>query len=378
MLLSNSTRSFVCLGLGQPRARDPWLFMWMSALLTTADLFPFDLSSRTTVLFNYMASREPLLSNTIVFPARSSHENSPNLSMVSTRATALDVCYSVYGDSPLSPDTVDKFYETNASDYENPFITATSRSVISDIHRVSRQLSSVDVPRPLAVICTLFRLRPPSSAQSSLFQAMRVWTDVGDICENESFDGHRKAIVEHTLNILLLPGIHCEGPISHARGSTDSLVNTHGSPMIPSHPHIFTTPSLPVPGTSLSIPSPLHFQLRIITRLSFNEQGLVAHHRDFWDVKDVMGLVPGVSLAQWIGTRVAAAGLSYVSRFLPKGRTSSHAESPSSNSLETTHKHDKSNGFQGAANRLNQIRGAELPQRNASSSGKLPVQPRIA
>ena len=51
-------------------------------------------------------------------------------------------------------------------------------------------MSSVDVPRPLAMIYTLFRLRPPSLSLSSddfLFQALRVWTDVVDICENESF-----------------------------------------------------------------------------------------------------------------------------------------------------------------------------------------------
>lgn len=33
-----------------------------------------------------------------------------------------------------------------------------------------------------------------------------------------------------------------------------------------------------------------------------------------------MGLLPGVSLAQWIGTRIAAAGLSYISRFLPSAK----------------------------------------------------------
>lgn len=127
-------------------------------------------------------------------------------------------------------------------------------------------------------------------------------------------DGHRKAIVEHTLNILLLPGLHTEGHLAYRlSSSTDSLVSANSSGMGPSS-HPFIVPSLPVPGTSLSIPSPLHLRLRIITRLSFNEQGLVTHHRDIWDVKDVVGLVPGVSLAQWIGTRLAASGLSYLSR----------------------------------------------------------------
>ncbi|KDR84101.1 hypothetical protein GALMADRAFT_205854 [Galerina marginata CBS 339.88] len=247
------------------------------------------------------------------------------MSITSTRATALDVCYSVYGECPVSSDVVDNYYETNAP---------TSRSVIGDIHRMSRQLSAVDVPRPLAMVCTLFRLRPPRS-DDALFHALRVWTDILDICENESFDGHRKAIVEHTLNILLLPGIHCEGPTWHwAPSSTDSLVNTHGSPILPSHPQPFLSPSLPIPGTSLAFPSPLHFKLRIITRLSFNEQGLVTHHRDIWDIKDVMGLLPGMSLAQWIGTRIAATGLSYLSKFFPRSKSESYPEYTTPHSLE--------------------------------------------
>lgn len=36
--------------------------------------------------------------------------------MVSTRATALDVCYSVYGETGMSADAVDRFYEANASE----------------------------------------------------------------------------------------------------------------------------------------------------------------------------------------------------------------------------------------------------------------------
>lgn len=136
-----------------------------------------------------------------------------------------------------------------------------------------------------------------------------------------SLDGHRKTIVEHTLNILLLPGIHNNGHRPHV--STDSLVST-GSP-VPQNRHP-TSPSLPVPGTSLSIPSPFHFRLHVITRLTFNEQGRVAHHRDFWDVKDVIGLVPGVSLAQWIGTRLAAKGLSYVVKFWTREKSQNYKE----------------------------------------------------
>lgn len=54
---------------------------------------------------------------------------------------------------------------------------------------MTRQLSSVDIPRPLAMFCTLFGLRIPQGLQDAgpLFRGMRVWTEIGDICENESF-----------------------------------------------------------------------------------------------------------------------------------------------------------------------------------------------
>ncbi|KAJ7865692.1 hypothetical protein B0H13DRAFT_2067523 [Mycena leptocephala] len=260
---------------------------------------------------------------------RHSLSNHSNMSvMSSTYATALDVCTTMYGESSASSDAVERFYESSASDYENPVLTATSRSVITEIHQLSRQLSVIDVPRPIAIICTLFRLQPPRAGflarniDDPLFQALRVWTEIGDICENESFDGHRKTIVEHTLNILVLPGIHREGNY-RAQPSSDSLIANSAASYGLSHPN---SPGLPIPGTSLTVPSPFHFQLHIITRLSFNEQGRITHHRDFWDVKDVMGLVPGASLAQWIGTRLAAKGLTYVASLWHTPSTTNAAE----------------------------------------------------
>ncbi|KAH6914720.1 hypothetical protein BKA70DRAFT_1368607 [Coprinopsis sp. MPI-PUGE-AT-0042] len=285
-----------------------------------------------------MPHRRPLELGPLPVNTRLSRYSGSDMSLASTmRATALDVCYSVYGEATATTDDVDQLYDQNAGEfgkaiefpdliefiyYENPFITASTRTVIGDIHRLSRRMSSVDVPRPLAVISTLFRLRPLDTLlDNPLFHAIQVWTDVTDISESESFDGHRKAIVEHTLHILLLPGIHCEGPTSHFTGSSSDILSVPHTPLVPTPTIPFLIPSLPIPGTSLSVPSPLHSMLRIITRLSFNELGLVTHHRDIWDVKDVMGLVPGVSLAQWIGTRISAAGLSYVSRLLPGRKT---------------------------------------------------------
>ena len=44
------------------------------------------------------------------------------------------------------------------------------------------------MPRPLATIFTLFGLPPPKGDPNEcLFQALRVWNEIGDICECESF-----------------------------------------------------------------------------------------------------------------------------------------------------------------------------------------------
>ena len=43
--------------------------------------------------------------------------------------------------------------------YENPGLTATSRAIIVDIRALVCQLSAIDVPRPIALVCTLLRLQ---------------------------------------------------------------------------------------------------------------------------------------------------------------------------------------------------------------------------
>ncbi|KAF5392971.1 hypothetical protein D9757_001137 [Collybiopsis confluens] len=244
------------------------------------------------------------------------------LSVVSNHATALEICESVYGEQSTSYDGVERYYEASAS-YENPLITTTSSAMLADVLRLSRQLSVINVPRPLAVIYSLFRLKVPEYMNSPWIHALRAWTEVDDINESESFDGHRKTIVEHTLNVLVFPDVHTDtgAPVRFNR-STESFSSPPPTPASQILPSRAMHPSLPIPGTSLTVPSPFHLKLRIITRFSFNEQGRITHHRDFWDVKDVMGLVPGVSLAQWIGTRIAARGLSYASRVWLKGSSS--------------------------------------------------------
>lgn len=73
-------------------------------------------------------------------------------------------------------------------------------------------------------------------------------------------------------------------------------------------------PTLTVPGIGVTLPSPLHLQLHVFTRLSFNEQGRIIHHRDVWDLKDLVSLVPGGMLSQWVASRLAARVLSAISR----------------------------------------------------------------
>ena len=129
--------------------------------------------------------------------------------------------------------------------------------------------------------------------------------------------------MEHTLNILLFPGIH-ERFLGHTNAaqpyalmsdaqrnpSTRSLhlsISSLGGPSLP---------TLTVPGIGLPFPSPLHLKLHVFTRLSFNEQGRIIHHRDVWDLKDLVGLIPGGMLSQWVASRLAARVLSVISRLV--------------------------------------------------------------
>ncbi|KAH7914443.1 hypothetical protein BJ138DRAFT_1208604 [Hygrophoropsis aurantiaca] len=282
-------------------------------------------------------------------------DKSIDMSVVSRHATALEVCDFVYGNSssPKFLNAVELFYEDHASVYENPFVTATSRSVISDIYTLTRQLSVVDMPKPLAMLHTLLRLRSPDSeANSKWFRTLQVWSEVGEISESESFDGHKKSIVEHTLNILFFPGLHLGSfgarpfytstsasntPISFPSPNSTPPTEHPFAPPSPQSLHLslygqsLTDPSLPIPYTPLTIRSPLHFQLHILTRLSFNEQGRITHHRDIWDVKDIIGLIPGMGLAQWVGGRIAARGLAWFGRTVMNHSRGSKDKEPTLN-----------------------------------------------
>ena len=103
-------------------------------------------------------------------------------------------------------------------------------------------------------------------------------------------DGHKRIMVEHTLHILVFPGLH-----PHAQQPPVNTLSSAGGLIPPSESSIslrdYVTMALPSstrnrhPDISLWPPSPFHLVLPMITRLSFNEAGKITHHRDFWDVK---------------------------------------------------------------------------------------------
>jgi len=126
-------------------------------------------------------------------------------------------------------------------------------------------------------------------------------------------DGHHMSIIEHTLNVLILPGLHTDSrSTENILESSTSLLNASSAN---SSSNGVGQPSLAMPGLKgLCMPSPLHLRLHVLTRLSFNEQGRITRHRDFWDVRDVLGLVPGMRVAQWLGTRIAAQGIAAVTQ----------------------------------------------------------------
>ena len=127
--------------------------------------------------------------NTVVFPVtRSTRSSVDNVSMLSLahHQTAAEVCELFYGASPPAWQTVERFYDPNAT-YENPFVTATSKDTIADVHALGRYLSQLDVPKPGAILCAFFRLSADHRWRNAWFRGMSMWNEVNDISECESF-----------------------------------------------------------------------------------------------------------------------------------------------------------------------------------------------
>ncbi|KAI0638460.1 hypothetical protein C8Q77DRAFT_434032 [Trametes polyzona] len=249
--------------------------------------------------------------NSVSFPtapsltsSRDSVAEASALSLAHHR-TAADVCDLFYGASPPAWQAVERFYDAHAT-YENPFLTATSRDTISDVHALAHALSQLNVPKPWAILSALFRVSADSRWGTAWFRGVSMWNEVNNISECDTFDGHKRTMVEHTLHILVLPGLHSisSGPSNHSSPVSESslplLLPDSANPRSLHFQH---------PNISLWPPSPFHLKLPIITRLSFNDAGKITHHRDFWDVKDLLGLLPGMTLVQWVSSRLAAQSI---------------------------------------------------------------------
>lgn len=265
---------------------------------------------------------------------------------VTQRDVALEVHDLVYGEPLTSTDnesilsTLERLYEPNAV-YENPLVTATSREMILDIHNFTRLVADVEVARPRALLAWLFgwgrrRNEPP------WFEALKCWSEIGDIvAESEGWDGTKRSVIEHNLHILLLPGLHSPAsgpPKPHTYTSPSSsrlelTVQPSTSNSSTSLLHALAHPVLSIGG--LAVPSPFHLQLRIISKLTFNEQGRISAHRDFWDARDLVGLIPGAAAAQWAFTRLVARSLATANWFLSS--RSSRDNNSNHNNIEEAH-----------------------------------------
>ncbi|GBE79808.1 hypothetical protein SCP_0210090 [Sparassis crispa] len=242
------------------------------------------------------------MSNTVLFPtipnaAGTTMDVDTNASVVSVahHSTALEICDLVYGSTIPPWDVIERFYEPSAK-YENPLITATSRAAIADINAMASRLSQVDVPNPAVVLSALFGTTRSEGLQIyAKARASRLYH-------------HRRTIVEHTLHIVLLPGLQSsDAAVSHPVPSNASDLSI--SFPAPSYSH---QPSAQIDLRDILYqlqPSPFHLRLPLITRLSFNDAGKITHHRDYWDVKDLLNLIPGMTLAQCIASRIFAQSI---------------------------------------------------------------------
>ncbi|KAF8524757.1 hypothetical protein JB92DRAFT_3109277 [Gautieria morchelliformis] len=339
-----------------------------------------------------------------------------------TRATAQDVYDQMYVVRVRDGDTRERvdaalatIYEANAGavrpsshephlhlhtpSYENPLLTASSRELISDIYHAVHQWTELDCPTPTTVARRVLRgvggtglarlgsalglgrvlsalgcahsatEKPPHpDADQPWFPVLRVWSEVGDICEADCFGLHSGRVGSshlphnhaHTCahsdthvnggacacasessletashshpypqsssypyphphrtysgasDSSLYPQAHPQTSHSHPLTSPLSTFPPHPAshPYPQPHPHSYphanrshwgasdvslvqpftSSPSLPIPGTRLLVPSPLHFSMRVLSRLEFGAgsgedgeyHGRVVRHRDFW------------------------------------------------------------------------------------------------
>jgi len=131
--------------------------------------------------------------------------------------------------------------------------------------------------------------------------------------------------MEHIVHFLLLPDIHSSTP--HPTDNSADSLDIHNT----DEPHIKFL------GAELR--SPLHFTLRVLTLLSFNDSGKITSHRDIWDIKEVIkAIVPLARPTLWITSRLGGHGLAAFSRAAfwllgRRGASETHEIHPSDTSI---------------------------------------------
>ncbi|CAE6411989.1 unnamed protein product [Rhizoctonia solani] len=225
-------------------------------VVTSASTVSFPSTLLDNPVSPQLTSLYPSLPN---IPSESSYQRTSKSSL---RASALEVHDLVWLASSRNVEgRLNQLYESNAV-YKNTFVTATSLPIISDIHSLTHRLCEVRMPKPTALIT---RILGYQTTETQMWVAWRIWSEIGTVCETESFDGHKQTIIEHTVHFLLLGGS-------------------------------------------------LQRSVRMHTILSFNEQGRITHHQDICDLRELLCLIPGGHAVQSVTTRFAAIGLAGLSR----------------------------------------------------------------
>jgi hypothetical protein len=201
-----------------------------------------------------------------------------------------------------------------------------------NIQTLFKELSTLDCLYP-RLFASLFFGGAQNNQRSLLFKAMRIWTEIVEIFDNECFskllfefkshlqyclvDGS-SSVVEHIVHVVFLPSLHSTGR-NHQRGRSPPSDSS-----LYSHALTSTIPSASIkPGWN-----PFHFRVRVTTRLFFNDAGRVVYHRDLIDLKDLIQGFPGGTAFQWLASTIAAQSLSLISRFLvrrPKESRDTHS-----------------------------------------------------
>ncbi|QRW16397.1 hypothetical protein RhiXN_04398 [Rhizoctonia solani] len=223
-------------------------------------------TSASTISFPSNTSDNPISPQvTGVYP------NLPNISSelsyerttkASLRASALEVHDLVWlASSRNVQGRLNQLYESNAV-YKNTFVTATSLSIISDIHSLTHQLCEVRIPKPTTLIA---RILGYQTTEAQMWVAWRIWSEIGTVCETESFG--KRNYTEYELGKLSPPGNERWTEANHNRAySAFSIIRGLGSPI------------------------------------------------DICDLRELLYLIPGGHAVQSVTTRFTAIGLAGLSR----------------------------------------------------------------